>query len=180
MICDLILDGASLRSITERGDMPASSTVHSWIADSEHPFSERYARACAGRGIRFGEMVSEIALGVLTGRFEADQARVAMDGLKWSAARMAPRRYGDRMEIAAEVNAQLGVLAIPVTPASLSEWEELDVKPVVDAEASDGTVREDEDAPAARVVNRPDKPQESPAVKVTKPDMDGDFPVVRV
>jgi hypothetical protein len=72
-------------------------TVIRWCnADPE--FQEVYDRARAARGDRYGEEVATIAEKVLSGELDANVARVAGDLLKWSAARMAPRYYGDRIE----------------------------------------------------------------------------------
>lgn len=58
----------------------------------------KYARARAQQADLFGEKVSEIAAGVLSGEIDYNAARVAMDGYKWTAGKMKPKRWGDRVD----------------------------------------------------------------------------------
>jgi hypothetical protein len=96
-ICQQILEGKSLRSVCTKKDLPDMLTVIRWCnADSE--FQEMYDRARAARGDRYGEEIATIAERVLVGELDPNIGRVAGDLLKWSAARMAPRYYGDRIE----------------------------------------------------------------------------------
>ena len=96
-ICQEISEGKSLRSVCTKKDLPDMLTVIRWCnADPE--FQEVYDRARAARGDRYGEEVATIAGQVLSGELDPNVARVAGDLLKWSAARMAPRYYGDRIE----------------------------------------------------------------------------------
>lgn len=96
-ICYQIAEGASLLSVCSKADLPDHVTVLRWI-NADDSFREMYDRARVNRGDTFGEKVSDIATGVLSGEIDANVGRVAGDLLKWSAARMAPRYYGDRIE----------------------------------------------------------------------------------
>lgn len=58
----------------------------------------KYARARAQQADLFGEKVSEIAAGVLSGEIDYNAARVAIDGYKWTAGKMKPKRWGDRVD----------------------------------------------------------------------------------
>ena len=61
----------------------------------------QYEKAKEERGNYYGELVAEVALAGLQGKYkDSSMLRAAIDGLKWSAARMAPKNFGDRMEIA--------------------------------------------------------------------------------
>ena len=96
-VCAQISAGQSLRSACNTADLPDNATVLRWIA-ADDSFREMYDRARVNRGDAFGEQVSEIAAGVLAKEIDPNVGRVAGDLLKWSAARMAPRYYGDRIE----------------------------------------------------------------------------------
>lgn len=139
-----IMLGESLASIGRDTAMPAESTMLAWAADPEHPFSEYYARACEGRGITYGERVAEIGMAVAAGKIDPRAGAVAIDALKWAAARMARRRFGDKMDPAALVQGGVGVLAIPIAPGSMAEWLALEDG----AAASDLAAREAADAGA--------------------------------
>lgn len=125
-ICSRMIEGASLHSICQRPEMPHYSTAMAWKADPEHPFSPKYARARDDRGTYWGEKVAEIAMLTLQGKYDPQAARVAIDGIKWTAGRMNPREFGDRMEVQGNINATVGVLAVPVTQQSVQEWMALD------------------------------------------------------
>ena len=73
------------------------TSVQRWLrADPE--FKQAYDDARSMRGDRYGEQVSDIAMGVLAGKIDPNIGRVAGDLLKWSAARMAPNYYGDKVQ----------------------------------------------------------------------------------
>lgn len=85
--------------------MPSSKTIQNWaLTDAE--FARRYEEAKQDRGSYYGELVAEIALAGLQGKYkDSAMLRAAIDGLKWSAARMAPKAFGDRMEVSHSANA---------------------------------------------------------------------------
>ena len=96
-ICREIAEGRSLRSVCRDEGMPNLATVMRWI-NEDADFSRAYDVAREMRGDRFGEQVADIAQDTLNGLIDPNAARVAGDLLKWSAARMAPKKYGDRIE----------------------------------------------------------------------------------
>lgn len=96
-ICDQIAEGKSLAGVCEGKKMPAIRSVMRWL-DADPEFVKMYNEARKKRGDRFGEKVGDITQMVLDGTIKPEQARVAMDGLKWAAARMAPTKYGDKLE----------------------------------------------------------------------------------
>ena len=110
-------DGESMRSICDDNHMPSTTTICTWLSKAEEGVLEQYARAMDLRGQRFGERVAELSEKVLdTPDLDPNRARVAMDGLKWSAARLAPKRYGDRIE--AHVTGELTATLVPIMPKS--------------------------------------------------------------
>lgn len=98
-ICERIADGESLRGICADKHMPDITTVFKWRTDIAS-FSHQYAHAREAQGQTYGHKVADTANRVLTGEYEPAAARVAIDGFKWTAARMAPRDYGDKLELA--------------------------------------------------------------------------------
>lgn len=78
--------------------MPALSTVLLWVVDGKHPeFSEQYAQARSANGHAHGDRVADLAVDVLQGTYDPQAAKVAIDALKWSAERMAPKQYGTKV-----------------------------------------------------------------------------------
>jgi len=109
--CRRIAMGRSLRSVCEDDDMPDSSTVFEW-KKKQPGFTEQYAHATEERGLTYGDFISDLVFEVLAGEYEVDRARLALDGLKWTAARLAPKQYGERTSV--EVTADIGQTAANV------------------------------------------------------------------
>lgn len=110
-ICNAIaIDNLTLREICSQPSMPALSTVMLWAMDSNHPFSEQYARARAAQAeLRVDELDSlarsAIGLVKLTPAGECvDPGAVAaikllIDTRKWAASKALPKVYGDKLDI---------------------------------------------------------------------------------
>ena len=93
-ICSEVASGRSLRSVVKDDDMPAMSSVFLWIA--KYPiFSEQYAQAQSDRTVAWSEDLVEIADDA-SGDTQRDKLRV--DTRKWLMSKMAPKRYGDKIE----------------------------------------------------------------------------------
>ena len=117
-ICARLADGESLRSICSGKAMPSKTTVMRWLA-SNAAFRDQYA--CA-REQQADTLVDDIVAiadeAAVTIKHEGDEVSLALDATavarnrlrvdarKWVAARMAPKKYGDR--IAQEISAPGG------------------------------------------------------------------------
>ena len=109
--CRRIAMGRSMRSVCDDPDMPGSTTIVEWKLDNAD-FASRYARAMEDRGLSYGDQISDLVNKVLAGDYEVDRARLALDGLKWTAARLAPKQYGDRTSV--DVKTDIGATAASV------------------------------------------------------------------
>lgn len=114
-ICDAIADGRSLRSICEDEGMPSKTAVMRWLGDEDNQaFRDQYARAREAQADKYAEEIIEIAdtpvIGEKTttkpnGDVETvtgdtvDRARLRVDARKWLAARLAPKKYGDKLAV---------------------------------------------------------------------------------
>lgn len=99
-ICERLIDGESLRSICSDDDMPAKSTVMKWLASGEHQaFVDQYARARELAGDADFDDIGHIARQVARGEIEPAAATAAINGLKWTAAKRQPKKYGDKVEV---------------------------------------------------------------------------------
>lgn len=103
-ICALIADGVSLRSAAKQHDV-GDTTFLSWC-DLIPELDEQYTRAREARGVYYGDRISEVVEKTITGEIDPAAARAAIDGLKWTAARMASKRLGDKIQ--AEVTGKNG------------------------------------------------------------------------
>jgi hypothetical protein len=90
-ICERIAAGESLRAICRDQDMPSAATIRSWLHESE-AFRARHARAREDRADVLADEIIEIA-----DRAEGPTAaRLQVEARKWAAAKLAPRRYGEK------------------------------------------------------------------------------------
>jgi len=112
-ICERIGDGKSLRTIlAEMPDSPAQSTVYRWLS-LVPSFSEQYARARETQADTLADEIVAIAdegeTKVIVGGdgtsmvvFDSTAVarnRLRMDARKWVAAKLKPRKYGEKIEL---------------------------------------------------------------------------------
>lgn len=110
-------DPKSLREICAPDDMPDERTVRRWVTEDREGFAVRYAEArdyaidhMAADTIRIADDSGLDVVGVSpeTGRPIVDgeaiaRAKLRVDSRKWYVAKLAPKRYGDRLQVDAEV-----------------------------------------------------------------------------
>ena len=101
-ICDLLAAGQSMAQICRSKAMPAQSTVYLWIAESAE-FSERYAHAREIQADMLADEIIEIADSCEPEAAAVAKAKARIDARKWLAARLAPKKYGDRVDVSAGV-----------------------------------------------------------------------------
>lgn len=101
-ICARISEGRSLSSVCKDEDMPNHSVTWRWLSE-DSSFQEQYARAIQSRAMAHADRVLDVTAAVLAGKIPPDAARVALDGMKWTASRLLPKVYGDRTQVDATV-----------------------------------------------------------------------------
>lgn len=117
LICERLANGESLRTICKAETMPAQSTIFKWLAESA-AFSEQYARAREAQADLIFEEMFEIADdasndwmagkakdGEANPGFELNgehiqRSRLRIDARKWMLGKMAPKKYGDKLDLA--------------------------------------------------------------------------------
>lgn len=110
-ICERIANGESLRTVCETEGMPDKATVFRWLADPEKKvFCDQYARAREAQADHLAEEILEIADDGTqdsyvdeNGNARTDQevigrSRLRVDARKWLASKMAPKKYGDKVQ----------------------------------------------------------------------------------
>jgi hypothetical protein len=95
---DELASGKSLRKVCSKAGMPSIQTVLKWERENE-AFSARYMQARDDRGMAFGEKIIDLVEDVIASKIQVDAARLAIDSLKWTAARLAPKVYGDKQQV---------------------------------------------------------------------------------
>ena len=101
-ICDIIRDGGTLRESAERLNI-SSKVIYDWLRKHSE-FRDEYDRAREDRGAYYGRRVAEIGEMVEKGEIPPAAGKVAIDAFKWTAARMHPSQYGDRVQVESSVN----------------------------------------------------------------------------
>jgi len=93
-ICDQLVIGRSLRAICRDAAMPNRSVVMEWIREDER-FADQYARARELQADYLADEIIEIA----DTATDANLARVQIDARKWTAGKLKPKVYGDRLNL---------------------------------------------------------------------------------
>jgi hypothetical protein len=93
-ICERLAEGESLRTICADEHMPTKSKVFRWLAE-DAAFADQYARA---REAQADTLVDDIVT-IADTEEDANRARVRIDARKWTAGKMRPKVYGDRVAI---------------------------------------------------------------------------------
>lgn len=96
-ICERLVEGESLASICRSESMPRISTVYLWLR-TKPDFLAAYTRARDDQGDTDADKIGDVQDRVLRGEIDPAAARVAIDALKWTAARRQPKKYGDKIE----------------------------------------------------------------------------------
>lgn len=113
-VCGWIAQGYTLREIDALPNMPSKTTILRWLAEHEE-FRDHYARAREVQAYAMEDEILEIAEDsrndwvmrqgkdgesrLVFDEERVSRARVRIDARKWLMAKMAPKRYGDRVAV---------------------------------------------------------------------------------
>lgn len=108
-ICDRLASGESLRLVCADEGMPNRTTVLRWL-DGNADFRSQYARAREAQADHMADEILSIADDGLNDTYRDDdgnvrtdtdviaRSKLRVDARKWLAAKMAPKKYGDKIE----------------------------------------------------------------------------------
>ena len=97
-ICRRLVDGESIRSICADEKMPSRATVLRWGAEDKE-FEAKCARAREWQADVIHDDMSDIETGVLSGAIDPQAARVVLSSKQWRASKLAPKKYGDKLDM---------------------------------------------------------------------------------
>lgn len=142
-ICRRMAAGESLRQVCRSPEMPSASTVVDWARERPE-FAAQYARAREALLEHWAEEIVDISDDGSNDWMEREgrdgraetvvdhdhiaRSRLRVDTRKWLLSKLAPRKYGDRLELAGDPQNPLTVsvvryadspLAQPLGPAAL-------------------------------------------------------------
>lgn len=105
MILARISAGEDLTAISKDGDMPSLPTIYKWL-HSTPSFAEAYAHArevqAEGLAARAQQIAERTHLQLPNGMFvpaDPQRDRLAVDTLKWRAAHLKPKTWGDKLAL---------------------------------------------------------------------------------
>lgn len=104
-ICDRLSRGESLATICADAHMPDTSNVREWLRKDEE-FQADYARAREAQAEFYADEIVKIADDCT----DAGKARLQMDARKWYASKLAPKRYGDKIDVNANVTGEVKII----------------------------------------------------------------------
>lgn len=93
-ICEEIAKGAALYKLCEQPDMPSERAVYQWL-EKNSDFAQKYARARERQQDRCVDEIIEIADKCK----DPHKARLQVDARKWRASKLAPKKYGDQIDV---------------------------------------------------------------------------------
>ncbi len=123
-ICDLLIEPKSLRAICATKGMPDMKTVMRWLANNES-FRQQYARARDLQADVIADETSEIVddgsndwmasnkpdnPGWKENGEAIQRSRLRFDQRRWYLSKLAPKKYGDRLEVDATVQGEIKIL----------------------------------------------------------------------
>jgi hypothetical protein len=119
-ICSRLILGESMAEIAADPEMPSRWKMMDWLAHNED-FQTRCVRARPLQADGAHDKMVHIENGVLEGRIDPAAARVVVSSMQWRAAKLAPKKYGDKQE-----HTHLGPEGGPVCLSSMTpeEFEE--------------------------------------------------------
>lgn len=97
-ICDWLANGKSLASYCEVEGNPSHASIYRWL-EKDECFRAEYMRARETQAHHDADKLNRISELLQAGLIAPDVARVITDAMKWTAARRAPKSYGDKVQL---------------------------------------------------------------------------------
>ena len=123
-ICELIVNGSSLRQIKDLGYPSPWQILRE--AESNPIFAQQYAHAMKLRAdLRF-ELLDEVSEAAVNAKdqVQVQGLRLKADNIKWTLGRMNPRKYGDHLDVQHSGNVELRSITRRIIDTALPMVEE--------------------------------------------------------
>jgi hypothetical protein len=92
--CKRLAMGEAVLQICADPDMPSRETIYNWLK-SNPEFLDSYTQARSQQADAYAEQIVIEAFN----SHDAQIGRLRVDALKWAAAKIAPKKYGDKIEV---------------------------------------------------------------------------------
>ena len=90
--------GKSMREVCRMDGMPDHTTVIRWMRD-DAVLATKYARARTAQADTLFDRMEAVEEAVAAGTMDSHAARVVLDSMRWRASKLAPKVYGDRLDV---------------------------------------------------------------------------------
>jgi len=90
--------GKSMREVCRMEGMPDHTTVIRWMRD-DASLATKYARARMAQADVLFDRMEAVEEAVSAGTMDSHAARVVLDSMRWRASKLAPKVYGDRLDV---------------------------------------------------------------------------------
>lgn len=97
-VCDLLIEGKSLRKICKDKDMPNIVTIIRWM-NAEDDIANTIARAREFQADVLYDDIQVVTDKIESGELDPQAAKVIIWAKQWSASKMKPKKYGDRTKV---------------------------------------------------------------------------------
>ncbi len=100
-IIDGLMNGLSLVKVCEADNMPHRGTILRWF-DADEAFAAKCARARTMQADLMDDRILDLIDNVTPESAQADRVKLA--GLQWRAAKLAPKKYGDKVMLGGDAD----------------------------------------------------------------------------
>ena len=128
-LCAELADGRSLRSVCLADDMPSKATVFNWLRTIPE-FLDQYTRAKEEAADSLADDIVDIAderdgkaimadgaeVAVVFDSTAVARNRLRVDSRKWIAAKLKPKKYGDKVEVDNKHSGVVGITILTAVP----------------------------------------------------------------
>jgi hypothetical protein len=94
-ICERLATGESLRSICRDEHMPTETAVRKWALEDREGFGSQYTHA---RDLGLDAMADQVLSIADNKDVDPAHKRIQFDARRWYLSKMAPKRYGDKLQ----------------------------------------------------------------------------------
>jgi hypothetical protein len=117
-ICTRMSEGESLRSVCRDPGMPSEGTVRGWAVRDVDDFGNRYR---AARQLLLEYWSDEIVAIADDGELDPRDRHIRTAVRQWLMSKLAPRRYGDKVQIAGDPESPLQIMHREISVEDLSD-----------------------------------------------------------
>ena len=117
-ICSRMSEGESLRAICRDPGMPSEGTVRGWAVRDVEGFAERYR---AARQMLLEYWSDEIVAIADDGELDPRDRQIRTGVRQWLMSKLAPRRYGDKLQLAGDPESPLQIMHREASVENLSD-----------------------------------------------------------